>query len=87
MSWATEADVSLLLLLLLLLQSTETATHRWCVYVRGVNHEDMSHVVQKVGDSEEQKPALLCTAALFVQQPPDPEPACLRVNPQLAACL
>lgn len=29
-------------------QTEEYYTHRWTVYVRGANNEDLSHVVQKV---------------------------------------
>lgn len=29
-------------------QATDAATHRWTVYVRGVNNEDLTPVVQKV---------------------------------------
>ncbi len=30
-------------------QATETATHKWTVYVRGPNNEDLSYVIRKVG--------------------------------------
>lgn len=29
-------------------RATDAATHRWTAYVRGVNNEDLSHLVQKV---------------------------------------
>lgn len=30
------------------LQASEYHSHKWTVYVRGVNNEDISHIVQKV---------------------------------------
>jgi hypothetical protein len=30
-------------------QATDAATHRWTVYVRGINNEDLSHLISKVG--------------------------------------
>ncbi|RYZ45647.1 MAG: hypothetical protein EOP49_24755 [Sphingobacteriales bacterium] len=29
-------------------QATGTASHKWTVYVRGLNNEDLSHVIKKV---------------------------------------
>jgi hypothetical protein len=30
-------------------QASDTVTHRWTVYLKGANNEDISHIVQKVG--------------------------------------
>ena len=41
------SDVNAYLCSLLLQQATETQTHRWNLYVRGANGEEITHIVKK----------------------------------------
>lgn len=33
------------------MQATETQSHKWYLYLRGINNEDIGHIVKKVGHS------------------------------------